>query len=137
MAQQIGRRAHAFAALRLKLRDPKALPVAAGHLDALLSGGKQRTGRLVRSRANGCFVNFEPLARQFRRGAGPGDQSPHLMAATGFVQSIGDSSRDSMGAKVACAASCGVRGAVPAASRGRASASASAPTFANRSHREG
>ena len=40
MAQQIGRRAHALAALRLKLRDPKALPVAAGHLDALLSGGE-------------------------------------------------------------------------------------------------
>ena len=59
------------------------------------------------------------------------------MAAMGFVQSMGDSSRDSMGAKVACVLSCGVRGAVPAASRGRASASASAPTFANRSHREG
>ena len=66
----------------------------------LLSGGKQRAGRLIRGLPAAGAVNLERLSRQLRRGAGPGDQAPHLTVGwpgAGGVQSMGDSSRDEHG----------------------------------------
>ena len=85
------------------------------------------------SRTANTFTAPPPRISVEVAGQGTSPRTWSWMALAGRVQSMGDSARDSRGAKVTCSGSWGVRRAVPAASSATVVTSSSPPIWASRS----